>query len=106
MATKRLSKILTWISPSSNTHNKNDQSAVPSQAKSATTTARTAPDVKADVNGSSKDEWKNLPTFDELPMFKNMKGCAWDVWGNTDQLGTINLLTEEVVRQAAAEEIL
>lgn len=44
-----------------------------------------------------------LPTFDELPNFHNYTGCAWDVWGKDDQLGTINLLTEDVVREAAQE---
>lgn len=48
---------------------------------------------------------KALPTFDELPSFKNFPGCAWDVWGPDDQLGTVNLLTEEVVQRAAKEEI-
>ena len=46
-----------------------------------------------------------LPSFDELPWFKNFPGCAWGVWGPEDQLGTVNLLTEEVVQRAAAEEI-
>ncbi|KIM49861.1 hypothetical protein M413DRAFT_21984 [Hebeloma cylindrosporum] len=46
-----------------------------------------------------------LPTFDELPWFKNFPGCAWGLWGPEDQLGTVNLLTEEVVQRAAAEEI-
>ncbi|KAF8162656.1 hypothetical protein B0H34DRAFT_289049 [Crassisporium funariophilum] len=46
-----------------------------------------------------------LPTFDELPAFKNFPGCAWDLWGRDDQLGTVNLLTEEVVQRAASEEI-
>lgn len=44
-----------------------------------------------------------LPTFDELPKYKNFAGCAWGVWGPDDQLGTVNLLTDEVVQQAAAE---
>ncbi|CCM04549.1 uncharacterized protein FIBRA_06730 [Fibroporia radiculosa] len=47
----------------------------------------------------------NLPTFDELPRFHSFSGCAWDVWGKDDELGTINLLTEEVVKEAAAHEI-
>ncbi|KAH9483494.1 hypothetical protein JR316_0002962 [Psilocybe cubensis] len=46
-----------------------------------------------------------LPTFDELPHYKNFPGCAWGVWGADDQLGTVNLLTEEVVQRAAKEEI-
>ncbi|THH29216.1 hypothetical protein EUX98_g4968 [Antrodiella citrinella] len=44
-----------------------------------------------------------LPSFDELPAFDGFTGCAWGVWGKDDQLGTINLLTEEVVRNAAQE---
>ena len=44
-----------------------------------------------------------LPSFDELPNFHEFTGCAWDVWGKGDQLGTINLLTEEVVKEAAQE---
>ncbi|GBE82866.1 hypothetical protein SCP_0412530 [Sparassis crispa] len=44
-----------------------------------------------------------LPTFDELPNFHNFPGCAWGIWGKDDQLGTVNLLTEEVVQEAAKE---
>lgn len=47
----------------------------------------------------------SLPLFDDLPNFKNFPGCAWTVWGENDQLGTINLLTDEVVQRAAKEEI-
>ncbi|KAF9559510.1 hypothetical protein CPC08DRAFT_708803 [Agrocybe pediades] len=54
---------------------------------------------------SSSSEMAKLPTFDELPHFKNFPGCAWSVWGADDQLGTVNLLTEKVVQQAASEEI-
>ncbi|KAL1706307.1 hypothetical protein EV121DRAFT_289636 [Schizophyllum commune] len=46
-----------------------------------------------------------LPTFDELPKYKNFAGCAWGVWGKEDQLGTVNLLTEDVVKRATTEEI-
>ena len=44
-----------------------------------------------------------LPTFDELPNFHQYTGCAWDVWGKDDELGTVNLLTEEVVAEGAKE---
>lgn len=44
-----------------------------------------------------------LPTFDELPPFKEFSGCAWEVWGKDDQLGTVNLLTSEVVKEASKE---
>lgn len=46
---------------------------------------------------------KKLPSFDELPNFHEYTGCAWDVWGKSDELGTINLLTETVVAEAAKE---
>ncbi|KAI0344951.1 hypothetical protein BDW22DRAFT_1426672 [Trametopsis cervina] len=44
-----------------------------------------------------------LPAFDELPNFHEYTGCAWSVWGKDDELGTVNLLTEEVVAEAAKE---
>ena len=46
---------------------------------------------------------RTLPSFDELPQWKGFSGCAWDVWGENDQLGTVNLLTPEVVKEAAKE---
>ena len=46
---------------------------------------------------------KKLPTFDELPNFHQYTGCAWDVWGKDDELGTVNLLTDEVAAEAAKE---
>ena len=47
----------------------------------------------------------NLPSFDELPKFHNFTGCAWAVWGEDDQLGTVGMLTPDVVQKAAKEEI-
>ncbi|KAF5351475.1 hypothetical protein D9757_012874 [Collybiopsis confluens] len=88
MATKRLSRILPWMSPKDSNHKKE--------------TSRASEVVATET--SSKN-WTKLPTFDELPSFQNMPGCAWEVWGKDDQLGTINLLTEEVVKLAASEEI-
>ncbi|KAL5533420.1 hypothetical protein ACEPAF_5196 [Sanghuangporus sanghuang] len=52
---------------------------------------------------SPAKKWDNLPTYDELPKFHEFAGCAWDLWGEGDELGTINLLTEDVVREAAKE---
>lgn len=46
-----------------------------------------------------------LPLFHELPSFAGLPGCAWKVWGEGDELGTVNLLTDEVVAHAAKEEI-
>ena len=51
----------------------------------------------------STDKIRNLPSFDELPTFDGFPGCAWEVWGKGDQLGTVNLLTEEVVKEASKE---
>ena len=44
-----------------------------------------------------------LPSFDELPNFHEYTGCAWGLWGDDDELGTVNLLTPEVVKAAASE---
>lgn len=70
------------------------------------TTSTTLTPATNDDDASRRTAWSQLPTFDELPAFKNFPGCAWDVWGPDDQLGTVNLLTEEVVQRAAREEIV
>jgi hypothetical protein len=48
-----------------------------------------------------------LPDFDELPKVEGMpQGCAWGVFdknGKKDVIGTINLLTPDVVKAAATE---
>ena len=54
--------------------------------------------LTADIDMSGK-----LPKFDELPNFHQYTGCAWDVWGRKDELGTVNLLTDEVIAEAAKE---
>ena len=46
---------------------------------------------------------RDLPKFDDLRTFKEFSGCAWEVWGKDDELGTVNLLTPEVVKEAAKE---
>lgn len=44
------------------------------------------------------------PTFDQLPLQKeDPPFSAWGLYGSDDQLGTLNLLTPDVVAQAAAE---
>lgn len=50
-----------------------------------------------------QSKWDNLPRFDELPKFHEYNGCAWGVWGEGDQLGTVNLLTGDVVKEASKE---
>ena len=48
-----------------------------------------------------------LPDFNDLPPVEGMpQGCAWGVFdhdGQKDKLGTLNLLTPDVVQPAAAE---
>jgi hypothetical protein len=58
-----------------------------------------------DILTHSSMSFTSLPSFKELPNFNEHPGCAWDVWGKGDQLGTVNLLTNEVVKRAASEEI-
>lgn len=44
------------------------------------------------------------PAFDDLPLRKgDPKGSAWNLWGSDDELGTLNLITEDVTRAAATE---
>ncbi|KAJ9657552.1 hypothetical protein H2201_008153 [Coniosporium apollinis] len=49
----------------------------------------------------------NVPDFDDLPQVEGMpQGCAWGVFdkdGKKDVIGTLNLLTPDVVKAAAAE---
>ncbi|KAJ5513712.1 cyclase [Penicillium fimorum] len=49
----------------------------------------------------------SLPNFDDLPPVRGMpQGCAWGIFDKDDKkdiLGTLNLLTREVVKDAAAE---
>ncbi|KAJ2983168.1 hypothetical protein NQ176_g888 [Zarea fungicola] len=46
----------------------------------------------------------STPKFEELPLRPgDPKASAWGVWGNDDELGTLNLLTLETVKYAAGE---
>lgn len=46
------------------------------------------------------------PPFDSLPLNRNgPPGNAWGLYGVEDELGTLNMLTPEVVALAAASEI-
>lgn len=94
MTTKRLSKVFSHFVPQKLSNGPTS----PSNVKEATGAA-------GDKESKVEEKWKNLPTFDELPTFKDMPGCAWSVWGENDQLGTVNLLTEELVARAAKEEM-
>lgn len=50
---------------------------------------------------------QKLPNYDEIPPVEGMPhGCAWGLWGNkgeTDQLGSLNLLTPENTIEARNE---
>lgn len=47
-----------------------------------------------------------IPSFAELPVDKKgPHGNAWGLWGEDDQLGTLNYLTPEVVSRAVKEEV-
>jgi hypothetical protein len=52
-------------------------------------------------------DYKNVPDFDSLPKVGDMpQGCAWGIFdkdGKKDHLGTLNYITPEVVKEAAAE---
>lgn len=49
----------------------------------------------------------DYPKFSDLPLQKDgPHGNAWGLWGSDDQLGTLNLLTDDVIAKAAAENIL
>ncbi|KAH7038364.1 uncharacterized protein B0I36DRAFT_316058 [Microdochium trichocladiopsis] len=46
----------------------------------------------------------SLPAFDELPLRSgDPKFAAWGLWGDDDELGTLNLLTPDVVKLASQE---
>ncbi|KAA8652396.1 uncharacterized protein ATNIH1004_001300 [Aspergillus tanneri] len=47
------------------------------------------------------------PAFDNLPLRKgDPKGSAWGLWGGNDELGTLNLISEDVVRATRSEVFL
>ncbi len=48
----------------------------------------------------------SIPTFDSLTLDPNgPPGNAWGLFGPSNELGMLNLLTPELVRKAASEEI-
>lgn len=49
---------------------------------------------------------KSRPKFSELPLAPtDPPASAWGLWGAQDELGTLNLLTTDVVRRAAKEVV-
>lgn len=48
---------------------------------------------------------RELPSYDQLPIDpKYPPHTAWGVWGEDDNLGTLNLLTEERVAKVINEQ--
>ena len=46
---------------------------------------------------------RDLPDYDQLPIREGLPaGSSWGLWGDDDQLGTINLLTEDAVKRGLA----
>ena len=56
------------------------------------------------INGHSNEEWtKPFPPFDALPLDKDgPEFNAWGLYGPDDELGRVNLITPEVVKNAVA----
>jgi len=74
-----------------------------STASSLTSSAAKTASTIAGTSGSTHV----FPAFDDLPHIPGQpQGCMWGYWDNgpiKDELGTLNLLTPMVVKQASAE---
>src|SRR6516225_1339268 len=83
--------------------------AVPTKTAKARVKARPAPQrlrrpMKAETAAPAEVRPipADLPSYDQLPIREGAPaGAAWGVFGDDDQLGTVNLLTPERVLQAA-----
>lgn len=73
------------------------------RAKTAARPRPSAPKISRGAGARTAPAPK-LPRYDELPVRPGApKGAAWGVFGDNDELGTINLLTPELVLKAAGE---
>lgn len=74
-------------------------------AKSAPRKSRSRaakPKARAASRPARRDAGPRLPSYDELPVRAGApQGAAWGVFGDHDEVGTINLLTPARVREAA-----
>jgi hypothetical protein len=56
---------------------------------------------------SFHDQLDSLPSFQDLPKLAGLpEGCTWGLWDKDevrDELGTLNLLTPDTVKEAAKE---
>lgn len=90
---------------------KADKKAPAAGLKAGSKTAQAEPKPKAKTvrtggGAAAKPSGRTprLPRYDELPVRAGApKGAAWGVFGDADELGTINLMTPQCVIKAAAE---
>lgn len=55
---------------------------------------------------SFKDNKNGIPNFEDLPLRKgDPHHSAWGLYGDNDELGTLNRLTDERVVEAARDEL-
>ncbi|PWZ03694.1 hypothetical protein BCV70DRAFT_197896 [Testicularia cyperi] len=92
-------------------HARRRLAAIANQLGLATSSSKQAPSLFKAItssppsSSSSTMDFSKLPRYKDLPSEGGWKACAWKVWGANDELGTINLLTDEVVLKAAKDEI-
>ncbi|KAJ5100570.1 hypothetical protein N7456_006622 [Penicillium angulare] len=67
-------------------------------------TALSSTNLSSSPRSTSASSIITRPRFDELPLQPHHpKGSAWGLWGADDERGTLNLLSEDVVRAAGME---
>ncbi|KJX92216.1 hypothetical protein TI39_contig5889g00005 [Zymoseptoria brevis] len=80
-----------------------------SSGKSPTLLQQARERLSAITDSISGQPHFTFPAFDQLPKVAGQpQGCAWGLFdkpGSKDELGTLNLLTPALVRQAASQEI-
>lgn len=53
---------------------------------------------------SNSHKSQKRPSFDDLPLKSHHPlASAWGLWGDSDELGSLNLLTNDVTKSATAE---
>lgn len=86
------------MAPNSRNHDSDSSSrrlaAIAGQLGSVTSSSVQALARKPLASSRPQREWKHLPSFRELPREGGFPGCAWNVWGKGDTLGTVNMLTD------------
>jgi hypothetical protein len=102
-AEERLSSLASTLSSAASSATTSLTSSATSTASSLTSSAAKTASSIAGTSGSTHI----FPAFDDLPKIPGQpQGCMWGYWDNgpiKDEIGTLNLLTPMVVRQASAE---